>query len=53
MLTILILVASSAIILFGWLALRLFRRSRRLVLATVFALLCIFFVLGVDTGGDE
>src|SRR3981081_1338833 len=45
MLTILILVASSAIILFGWLALRLFRRSRRLVLATVFALLCIFFVL--------
>jgi membrane fusion protein, multidrug efflux system len=45
LLTILILIASSAIILFGLLALLLFRRSRRLVLATVFALLCIFFVL--------
>jgi membrane fusion protein (multidrug efflux system) len=45
MLIILILIASSAIIIFGLLALLLFRRSRRLVLGTVFALLCIFFVL--------
>ena len=45
MLIILIIIASSGILLFGLLAFLLFRRSKGLVLGVVFALLCIFFVL--------
>lgn len=45
MLLLLTIFASISAILFGLLALLVFVRSRRLVLATVFALLCVFFVL--------
>jgi membrane fusion protein (multidrug efflux system) len=45
MLIILIIVAGIAAILFALLAFLLFLRSRRVVLGTVFALLCLFFLL--------
>src|SRR4051794_30394361 len=45
MLVILIIVATSAIILFGLFAFLLLRRGRGLVLGVVFALLALFFVL--------
>src|ERR1039457_5755577 len=45
MLNLLILIASVAAILFGLLAFFLLRRSKRLVLGTVFAVVSLFFVL--------
>ena len=45
MLTILVIVASLAVILFGLAAFLVFRRSKRPVLGTVFTLFCVFFVI--------